>query len=49
MKVKFDRQLLVGALRGAGLTGKVEVTLKVTRDGETFVIGSDKIRVKGRP
>ncbi|MCA8975643.1 MAG: Ig-like domain repeat protein [Planctomycetes bacterium] len=47
VKVKFDRQLLLGALRGAGLTdGKVEVTIKVTQDGQTFVIGSDKIRVR---
>ena len=47
VKVKFDRQLLLGALRGAGLTdGKVEMTIKVTQNGQTFVIGSDKVRVK---
>ncbi|MBK8181227.1 MAG: hypothetical protein IPK67_20575, partial [Planctomycetes bacterium] len=43
----FNRQLLIGALRGAGLTnGKVEMTIKVTQGGQTFVIGSDTIRVK---
>jgi hypothetical protein len=47
VKVKFDRQLLIGALRGAGLTqGQVPVTLKVTTGGETHLIGSDTVRIK---
>lgn len=47
LKVKFDRQLLIGALRGAGITdGKVEMTIKVTQGGVTYEIGSDKVRVR---
>lgn len=49
VRVKFDRRQLIGALRGAGLTsGRVEMTLKASSNGETFVIGKSKIRVKGR-
>ncbi|MFT5289858.1 MAG: hypothetical protein ACI8QC_002232 [Planctomycetota bacterium] len=46
--VKFDRRLLIGSIRGAGHTsGYVEVTLKVTKDGRTYVIGTNRMKVKG--
>jgi hypothetical protein len=48
VKLKFDRKLLIGALRGAGIKqGKVEMTLKVATGGQTYVIGSDTVKVKG--
>ncbi len=47
VRVKFDRKLLIGVLRAACITnGKVELTIKATVDGETFVIGTHKIRVR---
>ena len=46
--MKFDRQLLIGSLRGAGLTsGTVTLTIKVVRGAQSFPIGSDTIRVQG--
>jgi len=47
VKVKFDRRLLIGSLRGAGVqNGRVELEIKATVDGETFVIGTDTIKVR---
>lgn len=47
VQIKFDRQLLIGALRASGqVNGKVEVTLKVVTGGRTFEIGSDVVKVK---
>jgi len=46
VKLKFDRRLLIGALRGAGITGgKVELSIKATIDGEVFELGTDTVRV----
>ena len=47
MHVKFDRQLVIGALRAANITsGKVEMTIKATLDGVTYVLGSQRVRVR---